>query len=287
MRIAGIQKMTLLDYPGHIAATVFTPGCDMRCPFCHNSELVFDSADYEYYPSEVLDFLKTRTGKLDGLAITGGEPLMQADIADFIREVRALGFKVKLDTNGTFPDRLRALLEEGLIDYVAMDIKNSPEKWAETAGLSGDAAQVMFGRTLRSMSIIKLSGIDYEFRTTIVKGLHELSDMPYYQYPAEAVFKRYICRIADKIAALDALVYVEGHSPRDKIFTVISEGEEQVFMSLGFPHFYLGAYRVDERGVAHWFDHAARAYDRDPALDTETRVVSFFGEFEIKKGMRI
>ncbi len=169
--------MTLLDYPGHIAATIFTPGCDMRCPFCHNSELVKDSSEIEYYPEEVLDFLKTRVGKLDGIAITGGEPLMQTDIKDFIKKVRALGMKVKLDTNGTFPERLEELLSEGLVDYVAMDIKNCPEKWAKTAGLEGDSARILFGKTLRSMSIIKISGVDYEFRTTIVKGLHELSDM--------------------------------------------------------------------------------------------------------------
>ena len=177
MRIAGIQKMTLLDYPGHIAATIFTPGCDLRCPFCHNSELVLDSSEMEYYPEEVLAFLKTRKGKLDGIAITGGEPLMQEDIGDFIKQVRDIGLKVKLDTNGTYPERLKELLGKGLIDYVAMDIKNCPEKWAETAGLKGDGARILFGKTLQSMGIIKASGIDYEFRTTIVKGLHELSDM--------------------------------------------------------------------------------------------------------------
>lgn len=169
--------MTLLDFPGHIAATIFTPGCDMRCPFCHNSELVTDSSDIEYYEDEVLAFLKTRVGKLNGIAITGGEPLMQEDIKEFIRKVRALGLKVKLDTNGTFPDKLSELLSEGLVDYVAMDIKNCPDKWAMTAGLTGEGARHMFGKTLRSMGIIKASGIDYEFRTTIVKGLHELSDM--------------------------------------------------------------------------------------------------------------
>ena len=169
--------MTLLDYPGHIAATIFTPGCDLRCPFCHNSELVLDNSELEYYPEEVLAFLATRKGKLGGIAITGGEPLMQADIDEFIIKVRDLGFKVKLDTNGTYPDRLQDLLSRKLVDYVAMDINGSPEKWAKTVGLSGDGSRLLFGKTLRSMSIIKLSGIDYEFRTTIVKGLHELSDM--------------------------------------------------------------------------------------------------------------
>ncbi len=177
MRISGIQKMTLLDYPGHIAATIFTPGCDLRCPFCHNSELVLDNSELEYYPDEVLGFLSTRTGKLDGIAITGGEPLMQEDIGDFIKKVRELGLKVKLDTNGTYPERLKNLLDAGLVDYLAMDIKNCPEKWAQTAGVSGEGAKILFEKTLKSMKYIKESGIDYEFRTTIVKGLHELSDM--------------------------------------------------------------------------------------------------------------
>ena len=178
MRIAGIQKLTLLDYPGHLAATIFTPGCDLRCPFCHNSDLVNDSLDTEYYIDEVLEFLKNRKGKLDGICITGGEPLMQQGIENFIRSVRDLGLKVKLDTNGTYPDKLKALLEAGLIDYVAMDIKNSPQSWAKTTGTDGAAAKALFDKTLQSMDIIKSSGIDFEFRTTIVKGLHTLEDMP-------------------------------------------------------------------------------------------------------------
>ena len=195
--------MTLLDYPGHIAATIFTPGCDMRCPFCHNSELVLDNSDLEYYPDEVLGFLKTRQGKLGGIAITGGEPLMQSDIDEFIIKVRDLGFKVKLDTNGTYPEKLRDLLDRKLVDYVAMDIKNSPEKWAMTTGLSGDGARILFGKTLRSMSIIKLSGVDYEFRTTIVKGLHELSDMDSLGQLVRGAKRYFLQNFTDSGAILD------------------------------------------------------------------------------------
>lgn len=177
MRISGIQKLTLLDFPGHIAATLFTPGCDLRCPFCHNSSLVKDSGELEYYPDEVLAFLKSRVGKLQGVCVTGGEPLMQEDLADFLRSVRELGLAVKLDTNGTYPKRLSAIYDEGLIDYAAMDLKNGPSSWAKTAGMSGRAAEELWANTLESMEIIKNSGVPYEFRTTVVRELHSPEDM--------------------------------------------------------------------------------------------------------------
>lgn len=172
MRIAGVQKLTLLDFPGHTAATVFTPGCDLRCPFCHNSDLVNDDLEEEYYANEVLAFLETRVGKLDGVAFTGGEPLMQEGLDEFVKLVKRLGFKIKLDTNGTFPDKLDMMLKKHLVDYVAMDIKNAPSLWPQTVGLDPSVAGMIFARTLRSMDIIKSSGVEYEFRTTIVKGLH-------------------------------------------------------------------------------------------------------------------
>jgi anaerobic ribonucleoside-triphosphate reductase activating protein len=131
--IQGFQKLTLLDYPGKMACTVFTSGCNLRCPFCHNSRLVINpSSESEYSVQEILDYLKKRQGILDGVAITGGEPLLHNDIDYFIEQVRALGFSVKLDTNGTFPEKLKDLVGRGLIDYVAMDIKNSPEGYPET-----------------------------------------------------------------------------------------------------------------------------------------------------------
>ena len=128
MHIEAIQKLTLLDYPGRTAATLFTHGCNFRCPFCHNAGLVVRPSEQAVDPSELFDFLEKRKKLLDGICITGGEPLLQPDIADFIRRVRKIGYAVKLDTNGSFPEKLQALIDEGLVDYVAVDIKNSPEK---------------------------------------------------------------------------------------------------------------------------------------------------------------
>ena len=170
MRISGLQKMTLLDYPGLVACTVFTGGCNFRCPFCHNASLVLPEAmqPSDLTMDEVLAFLKKRQGLLDGVAITGGEPLLHADMADFLREVKALGYRVKLDSNGTFPDRLISLVEEGLVDRVAMDIKNDPALYAKTAGLETmDMAAVT-----KSKDYLLSGAVEYEFRTTVVRGLH-------------------------------------------------------------------------------------------------------------------
>ena len=169
MRLGGIQKLTLLDYPGVVACTVFTLGCNMRCPFCHNSLLVTKTDEAEEYPVEdFFAFLEKRRGILDGVAITGGEPLLQSDIGEFIAKIKALGYKVKLDTNGSFPEKLEEILKSGNVDYVAMDIKNSPEKYAETVGIPGfDVSKIQ-----RSIEIIRSSGVEYEFRTTVVSPLH-------------------------------------------------------------------------------------------------------------------
>ena len=169
MLISGLQKLTLLDYPGKVACTVFTGGCNFRCPFCHNASLVLPQRlTQDITEEEVLAFLKKRSGMLDGVAVTGGEPLLHADIAPFLRKVRDLGYKIKLDTNGSFPDRLEQLIREGLVDRVAMDIKNSPAQYAVTAGIAGfDITPIMKSRDLL------LSGVvEAEFRTTVVIGLH-------------------------------------------------------------------------------------------------------------------
>lgn len=169
MRLGGIQKLTLLDYPGTVACTVFTLGCNMRCPFCHNALLVTKTEEAEVYPEEeFFAFLNKRRGILDGVCVTGGEPLLQSDAGEFIAKIKAMGYKVKLDTNGSFPDRLEEILKSGNVDYVAMDIKNSPEKYAETVGIPGfDVSKIQ-----RSIEIIRSSGIEYEFRTTVVAPLH-------------------------------------------------------------------------------------------------------------------
>lgn len=169
MKIHGLQKMTLLDYPGHVACTVFFGGCDMRCPFCHNAELLDGSAPPVMEEEELIAFLEKRQGLLDGVAITGGEPLLQKDLPETIARIRELGYPVKLDTNGTHPDRLRSLLKNGLVQYVAMDIKNSPERYAETAGL----AEVNLDAIRESASLLMEGKTPYEFRTTVVKELHD------------------------------------------------------------------------------------------------------------------
>lgn len=174
MLICGLQKLSLLDYPEKLAATIFTGGCNLRCPFCHNAPIVTRLSQAQTLEeSQVLDFLQTRVGKLDGVCITGGEPLLQEGLEAFIRKIHNLGFLVKLDTNGALPEKLAALLETGLVDYVAMDIKNSPEKYALTVGLCGfDPAPVF-----ESAKYLMQSGVPYEFRTTLVKGLHGYADL--------------------------------------------------------------------------------------------------------------
>lgn len=174
MVIGGFQKMTAVDFPGTLACTVFTAGCDYRCPFCHNAPLVtppFDPSPMA--EADVLAYMEKRRDMLQGVCITGGEPLMQGDIAAFIGKVRALGYKVKIDTNGSYPDRLAALLDGGLVDYVAMDVKNAPARYAETVGLP----LCDLGSVERSMALLKASPVPYELRTTVVRELHTPDDL--------------------------------------------------------------------------------------------------------------
>ena len=169
MKIHGLQKMTLLDYPGRVACTVFFGGCDMRCPFCHNAELLDGSAPPVMDEEELLAFLRKRQGLLEGVALTGGEPLLQKDLPELASRIRELGYPVKLDTNGTHPDRLRRMIDGELVQYVAMDIKNSPVRYAETAGL----ASIDLAPVRESVSLLMEGRTDYEFRTTAVAELHD------------------------------------------------------------------------------------------------------------------
>ena len=170
----GFQKMTMLDFPGYVACTVFTPGCNFRCPFCHNSLLVTKMNDNEVYTEDdILSYLKKRQGVIDGICISGGEPLMHDDIFDFVRKVKELGFLVKIDTNGSFPEKLQKLIDSGNIDYVAMDIKNSPEKYAETVAVP----DFDFEPVRKSVQLLIEGKVKYEFRTTVVKEFHTPQDM--------------------------------------------------------------------------------------------------------------
>ena len=173
MEIHGFNKTTLLDYPEHIAATVFTGGCNFRCPFCHNGELVLDPGCQPLISEEeVLSYLKKRQGILQGVCVTGGEPTLQKDLKDFLRKIKELGYPIKLDTNGYMPGVLWDLLQEKLIDYVAMDIKASRENYAAAAGLR----HMDISRIEESIGILKSSGLPYEFRTTVVKGIHRVEE---------------------------------------------------------------------------------------------------------------
>lgn len=179
MHIAGLQKLTLLDYPGKTAVTVFTPGCNFCCPFCHNADLVTGQQAHggdavsTVSLDEFFSFLVKRQGLLDGVCITGGEPLLQHNLAEFCERIHSLGYAVKLDTNGSFPENLRDLVERGFVDFVAMDVKNAPEHYADTIGIPGfDLAPV---RT--SIEYLLSGPVPFEFRTTITRELHTSNDL--------------------------------------------------------------------------------------------------------------
>lgn len=172
MRISGIQKLTLLDYPGKTACTIFCYGCNFLCPFCHNALLVTEKADSFISEEEILAFLKKRQGVLDGVCVTGGEPTLQKDIKDFLGKIKALGYSVKLDTNGYKPELLKEIIAEGLCDYVAMDIKNTPQKYDLTVGREIDTDKI-----LQSIAILKEGKVPCEFRTTVVKDFHSVEDI--------------------------------------------------------------------------------------------------------------
>ena len=174
MQFSGFQKLTLLDFPGHVACTLFPAGCNFRCPFCHNASLVTHiDKNHFYSEEEILVYLKKRKGLMDGVCITGGEPLMNKELPEFIAKVKELGYKVKLDTNGSYPDRLAALIDSGNIDYVAMDIKNCKDKYLLTA----DCGQEQLISVQKSIELLKQKKVDFEFRTTVVKEYHTVDDI--------------------------------------------------------------------------------------------------------------
>ena len=185
MNIQGFQRLTLLDYPEKVACTIFTGGCNLRCPFCHNGGLVRTPFAGKSLEDEVLTYLSGRRGLLDGVCITGGEPLLQGDLAKFVERIKSMGYAVKLDTNGSLPDRLAALLSTGLLDYVAMDVKSALADYEAAVGAAVDVTAFE-----KSIALIKASGIAHEFRTTAVKGIHTpahfeaigrlLGDEPYF-----------------------------------------------------------------------------------------------------------
>ena len=172
MKISGLQKMTLLDYPGKVACTAFLAGCNFRCPFCHNSELLDGTAEAVMNREEFLQFLNRRRGLLDAVCISGGEPTLQPELPQLLEQIKAMGFSVKLDTNGSRPKILKELVSRGLVDYVAMDIKNSPDRYGATAG-----AETALEQLEESIRFLAASAVDYEFRTTVVRQLHDAASV--------------------------------------------------------------------------------------------------------------
>lgn len=170
IKVNGLAKLTLLDFPGKTAATIFLAGCNMRCPFCHNSPLVVDMAGAEQIDErELRAFFAKRQGLLDGIAVTGGEPTLRHDLGELLKMIKEYGYETKLDTNGTNPDMLDKLIGEGLVDYVAMDIKNSPKRYSETVGVADFDMTPIF----ESVNILREGRVEHEFRTTVVGGLHD------------------------------------------------------------------------------------------------------------------
>ncbi len=171
--IGGLQKFSLIDYPGKVAAVIFTQGCDFRCPFCHNPQLVFPERFCAHLEeSDVLGFLRKRQGQLQGVVITGGEPTLHKDLPTFLRQIKALNFFVKLDTNGYHPKEMSSLLKEGLLDFIAMDVKAPLKKYSAVSGVSIDQDRIK-----QSVELIIKSGVDHQFRTTVVKSLLSEEDI--------------------------------------------------------------------------------------------------------------
>ena len=225
MEINGIQKLTLLDYPGKVACTVFLAGCDLRCPFCHNSELWSASAPAVMDDAELLSFLGKRRGMLDGVAFTGGEPTLRPDLPDVMRRIKELGFAVKLDSNGMRPQTLRALVREGLVDYIAMDVKNDLPRYAATCG-----RQDMDPGPIRESIEFLLSGaVDFEFRTTVVRELHDRTSFENIGRMIEGAPKYFLQPFADRETVLfsgfSAPTEEEMHTYLEAVRPFVKHGE--------------------------------------------------------------
>ncbi len=214
MKIFGLQKMTLLDFPGRVACTVFLGGCNFRCPYCHNFELVTGEARPVMSENELFSFLEKRHGLLDGVAITGGEPCIEPSLIYLILKIKEMGFAVKLDTNGMFPSVLENLLKHAKPDYIAMDIKNSPDRYAETVGLKS----VDLSRIEKSINLIMNSEIEYEFRTTVIDELHSKEDFTAIGKMINGANKYFLQPFTDR----DTVPYAGFHTPtEDKIKTYL------------------------------------------------------------------
>lgn len=218
MNIIGLQKMTLLDYPGYVACTVFLQGCNFKCPFCYNSSLIKSDNDNLIPLDEFFAFLDKRKNLLDGVAITGGEPLMNKEIKTFIKQIKDKGFLIKLDTNGSYPEVLEELLQENLIDYVAMDIKNTYEKYSITTNSNVDLKKIQ-----KSVSILLNSSINYEFRTTVVKEFHTIEDFKIIGENIKGAKNYFLQSYQDKESVLDRSLHPLSYDELQSCLKVVKQ----------------------------------------------------------------
>lgn len=208
MIIRAVQKFSAVDYPGLLCATVFTPGCNLRCPFCHNGSLVL-SDEPNLREEVVFEFLESRKKKLDAVCLSGGEPLLQKGVEEFFRKVKEMGFKTKLDTNGTRPQYLKEILESGFVDYVAMDIKNSPARYAETVGVKAFNLSDIY----KSIEVLKASGVEHEFRTTVTKTFHDEKSLLEASHMIEGASQWYLQTYRESENVIDPTV--EGYTEEE------------------------------------------------------------------------
>lgn len=220
MHINGIQKLTLLDYPGKVACTVFLAGCDLRCPYCHNSELWSASAPAVMDDEELLAFLKKRRGMLDGVAFTGGEALLRPELPELMQKIKEMGYCVKLDSNGTHPEKLRALIDARLVDYVAMDIKNDLDRYGETCG----KPEMDITPIKRSISLLLEGRVSHEFRTTVVRELHDEESFINIARLIEGAENYYLQPFVDR----DTVIFAGFHAPE--------EDEMKRYLEIVAPH---------------------------------------------------
>ena len=209
MKIHGLQKMTLLDFPGKVACTVFLGGCDLRCPFCHNAELIDGTAPAVMDEDGLLAFLKKRKGLLEGVAVTGGEPLLRGgELIRLAEKIRELGYPLKLDTNGTHPEGLRRMIDAGLVAYAAMDIKNDPDRYAQTCGME----QMDLGPVRESVRLLMEGRTEYEFRTTVVAELHDADSFRKIGEWIRGAKRYYLQKFTDR----DTVAFAGFHAPDEE-----------------------------------------------------------------------
>ena len=218
MKILGLEKLSLVDYGNYACAVVFTGGCNFRCPFCHNGGLVLEKSNEIQY-LEVMDYLQKRKGLLDAVCVSGGEPTLQPHLIDFLRKLKDMGFKVKLDTNGSNPKVLKEIIDLQLVDYVAMDIKNNFENYSEIIGLQC----LDINKIIQSVHLLKENKVDYEFRTTLVNEFHKKSNIEKMAKELNGAKKLYLQKFVDNDNCLNSGLHSVSNELANEFVAILSK----------------------------------------------------------------